>query len=59
MTINFIIGSGRYRIELQASRYSIWYRIPFIGQGHWSKEGFGGWAIDDWKTIKDDGTGAW
>ncbi len=45
------LGSGAYRIELELNRAWGWYRLPFIGQGHWDRK-FGGWTTDGWAAVK-------
>lgn len=31
--MNLFLGRSRYRIELCIHRHSLWFRLPFIGQG--------------------------
>lgn len=50
--MNFRIGAGRYRIELEIYRRCIWYRLPFIGQGHWTRQTE--WAVDGWAAVRDE-----
>lgn len=50
--MNFRIGAGRYRIELELHCRWVWYRLPFIGQGHWTP--IMGWSVDGWNIAMDD-----
>lgn len=55
--MSIIVGRGRYRIEIQLYRHWIWYRLPFIGQGHWAKGN--SWNVDNWAEIKDEARASW
>ena len=35
--------------ELELTRYSIFFRVPLIGQGYYSR--LMGWTFDPWSTL--------
>ena len=51
--MNVYLGNGRYRIELELGRRWVWYRLPFIGQGHWTTGS--GWAVDGLQEVAEEG----
>ncbi|MCZ0960899.1 hypothetical protein [Paracoccus benzoatiresistens] len=55
--MNVYLGRGRHRIELELHRHWVWYRLPYIGQGHWTRNS--GWAVDGWPEVAGEGPQVW
>ncbi len=52
--MRMVLGAGMHRIELELARGCVWYRLPFIGQGHWTTDT--GWTVDGWAEVRHEGS---